>query len=64
MLLGLLAATLVCALAFYAIVKAAIRITKRLGMDPMTVLLWLGLAEEPVAHPRAERRRLAELVAD
>ena len=64
MLLGLLAATLVCALAFWLIVVASIRITRRLGMEPMMVLLWLGLAEEPPRYARSDRRRLAELVAD
>ena len=64
MLLELLAVVLVCVLAFYVIARASVRIIRRLGMDPMMVLLWLGLAEEPVACPRAERRRLHELLAD
>lgn len=64
MLLGLLAATLVCALSFWFIVVAAVRITRRLGMEPMMVLLWLGLAEEPPHYARSDRRRLAELVGD
>ena len=61
MLLELFAAALVCALAFSMLVVAAIRITRRLGMEPMMVLMWLGLAEEPPRTARSERRRLAEL---
>ena len=64
MLLELFAVVLVCALAFCVIAVASVRIIQRLGMDPMTVLLWLGLAEEPVACPRAQRRRLHELLVD
>lgn len=64
MLLGLLVAMLVCVLAFWVLAKASIRIVERLGMDPVAVLLWLGLLEEPVACPRSERRRLHELLAD
>ena len=34
-----------CALAVWAIVKASQTVMRRLGLDTMTVLLWLGLAE-------------------
>jgi hypothetical protein len=64
MLLGLLAATLVCLLAFWVIAHAAVRITRRLGMDPLMVLMWLGLVEEPPRTPRSDRRRLAEFLVD
>lgn len=61
MLLQLLAGAAVFALAFSMVLAASIRITRRLGMDPMMVLMWLGLAEEPPRTPRSNRRRLAEL---
>ena len=64
MLLELLAAALVWVLAFYVIAKASVRIIKDLGMDPVMVMLWLGLAEEPVAVRRSERRRLNDLLVD
>lgn len=64
MLLQLLAAALVCALAFYVIAQASVRIIRALGMDPVVVMLWLGLAEEPVAVRRADRRRLHELLVE
>ena len=64
MLLELTAAIVVCLLAFGVIVKASVSITRRLGLDPMAVLLYLGLAEEPQRQRRAERRRLRELLPD
>ena len=64
MLLGLLVATLLCVLAFWTIAHASVRIVRRLGMDPMAVLEWLGLAERPTEQRRSERRRLGELLAD
>ena len=61
MLLELFAGALVYALAFSMVLVASIRITRRLGMEPMMVLMWLGLAEEPPHTPRSARRRLGEL---
>ena len=36
-----------CAVAVYAIAKVTREALDRLGLDFMTVLLWLGLAERP-----------------
>jgi hypothetical protein len=64
MLLALCVAALLFTLAMYAIAKVALSIMTLLGLEPMTVLLWFGLAERPGERPRAERRRLGELFAD
>ena len=43
------------------IAKIAETVLRRLRIDPMTALLWLGLAEEP-KHARSAGRRLGEYV--
>jgi hypothetical protein len=64
MVLSALAALLVCALVLCLIAAASLRICRRLGLDPIEVLLWLGLLERPLAVPRKRRRRLGELLLD
>jgi hypothetical protein len=50
--------------ALYAVARVALRVMERLAIDPMTLLLWFGLAEDPVEEPRSDRRRLNELLGD
>jgi hypothetical protein len=38
-----------CALAVFGVAKASQAALRRLDLDVMTVLLWLGLAERPSA---------------
>lgn len=64
MWLALCVAALVFTLAVWAIAKATLTLMTRLGVDPMAVLLWFGLAERPIQHPRATRKRLGELFDD
>ena len=64
MLLSLCAAALVFTLALYAVGRASLRIMTRLELDPVAVMLWLGLAEEVVEIPRRKRQRLAQLLVD
>ena len=60
MLLVLLAASVVLWMVVFAVLTlAAMRIVRRLGVDPLVLLLWLGLAERPIV-PRAQRVRLNE----
>ena len=47
MLLILAVSISLSALAVYGIAKTTQTIMSRLGLDPTTVLLWLGLAERP-----------------
>ena len=61
MVLPLLVALLLCALAIWVIAKAALNLTARLGVDPMSLLLWLGLADRPSDDPAVLRRRLGDL---
>ena len=61
MVLPLLVALLLCALAIWVIAKAALNLTARLGVDPMALLLWLGLAERPSDDPAVLRARLGDL---
>ncbi len=58
MMLFVCVVALLFTLTVWAIVKAALVITARLGLEPMDVLAWLGLAERPVGTPRARRPRL------
>ena len=46
-----LAGLVVYLVALTVISGAAIRLCRRLGMDPREVLVWFGLAEMPKAHP-------------
>jgi hypothetical protein len=62
MLLELCVAALLCVLGLCLIAELTQRAMRRLGIDPRSALLWLGLAERPVA-PRT-RQRLSELVAE
>lgn len=64
MLLALCVAALLCTLALWTIAKVALGVLGRLGIEPMTVLLWFGLAERPDERPRSDGRRLRDLVAD
>jgi hypothetical protein len=59
--LTLCAIALVWTLGAYVSARTAIGVTRRLGVDPMGMLLWLGLAEGPGEERRSERRRLAEM---
>jgi len=43
-----------CALAVWAITRVINEAMGRLGLDPMSVMLWFGLAEWP-AEPRLRR---------
>jgi hypothetical protein len=49
-LVASLAALLVLVLAFGAITGVAVRLFRRLGIDPRVVLVWFGLAEAPRVH--------------
>ena len=48
-------------LAAWISARLSLRIMRRLGLEPVPVMLWLGLAERPAGPPRKERRRLGEL---
>ena len=50
MLTILIAGIAICALAVIVAAKAAQIVMSRLGLDALTVLLWLGLAERPSAR--------------
>jgi hypothetical protein len=54
---------LMCALALFVLAVASLKICRRVGLDPVEVLLWLGLLERPLAVPRDRRRRLHETSA-
>jgi hypothetical protein len=41
---------LLCALGIFAVAKASQTLLRRFGLDLMSVLLWLGLAERPAAR--------------
>ena len=62
--LALVVTVLLFALAAWVVARASMRILRRLGLDPMAVLVALGLAEEPVEQRRKERRRLGEILRD
>ena len=61
LLAGLVALALVLSwtLVFLGITHAAVLILRRLGIEPLDLLLWFGLAERPI-EPRKQRRRLNE----
>ena len=61
-LLVALAAFLACTLVFLGLTYAAIQITRRLGVEPLDLLEWLGLAERPI-QPRNQRSRLGDALA-
>jgi hypothetical protein len=63
MLLAAVVAALVCALVLCLVAAVALRVCKRLGLNPIEVLEWFGLAERPLTVPRHRRRRLGELLA-
>ena len=54
-----LAVALSCTLVFLGLTHAAVVIVRRLGVEPLDLLLWFGLAERPI-EPRKQRRRLQE----
>jgi hypothetical protein len=58
MLLPIIVLALLCALGAWAVARGARHVTERLGADPMTMLVWFGLAEDATAQPRAQRGRL------
>ena len=62
MMLAVCAVALLFTLTAWGLLKAALVITTRLGLEPMEVLAWLGLAERPVGTPRARRARLGDLL--
>jgi hypothetical protein len=53
-----------CAVAIAASAKVVRVAMDRLGLDSMTVLLWLGLAEWPSERPAPRRTRVARAVRD
>ena len=57
-----LALALSCTLVFIGLTYAAMRITRRLGVEPLELLEWLGLAEHPI-QPRSQRNRLGDALA-
>lgn len=61
MMLAFCVSVLLCVLVAYAIAKTSLAIIQRLGIDPLALLLWLGLAERPI-EPRSARRRLGQLL--
>ena len=64
MLLMLLVSVSLFALAVWAIAKATQTALRRLGLHPMTVLLWLGLAEWPAATRVAREPENTESALD
>lgn len=63
-LVALLVVAAVFALAVLAIARLTLAVLRWLDVDPIALLLWLGLAEWPVDGPkRRERPRLAQLAA-
>jgi hypothetical protein len=56
-----LVTVLLFALGAYGVARTSRRAMRRLGLDPMETLLWLGLAEWP--SERAPRRRRPERAA-
>ena len=54
MLLPLVITLVLSAIAIYAAANITRKAMDRLGLDPMTALLWLGLAERP-SEPRPPR---------
>ena len=53
-----------CALAMWGAAKAIRAVMDRLGLDVMTVLLWLGLAERPSDPQPPRARALARASVD
>lgn len=64
MVLSFLAGVVLLALGAYATVKVASHVMTRVGLDLMSALLWLGLAEWPLEQPRAQRQRLKHLLVE
>jgi hypothetical protein len=62
MLLAVCVVALLFTLTAWGLLKAALVITARLGVEPMAALVWLGLAERPVGQPRDARGRLGDLL--
>ena len=62
MLLWFCLSALVYLLAFWFIARAGVRLMRRLGLDPVAVVLWLGLAEWPKDRPTVRRRPLPAAV--
>ena len=61
MLLAFCLTLVLSAVVVVGLVFAARAITRSLGVDPMALLEWLGLAERPI-EPRAQRQRLGQLL--
>ena len=64
MVLALCVIALLCTLTIYTVARIAMAVIARLGIDPMDILLWFGLAERPHEQPRVKDGRLGELLAD
>ena len=64
MLRDLVLLTIPCCLGAVFIGRASLTIMRRLGLDPVATLEWLGLAEKPLEVPRTERTRLREVLPD
>ena len=63
MLTLLLAGFVVLVVAFALIAGVAARLCRRLGLDPLEVLWWFGLAEKPKIHSGRQRQRELERMA-
>jgi hypothetical protein len=61
---ALCVAAVLWVLGVWVVARVTLGVVTRLGLDAMEVLLWLGLAEEPVGQRRAERERLRDLFAE
>ena len=57
-----LAVALAWTLVFIGLTYATMRILRRLGVEPLDLLEWLGLAERPI-QPRSQRNRLGDALA-
>lgn len=64
MLLALSALVLVAVTTVWVVVALSRMVMLRLGVEPMTFLLWVGLAEWPNEQPRSQRPRLGQLYVE
>lgn len=64
MLLEAFAVVATILLATLLILLVTLRFCKRIGLDPIATLLWLGLVERPLEVPRTRRRRLGDVLVD
>ena len=62
-MLAVVIGLLLCAVGAFLVARGSLAVMRRLGLDPVATLMWLGLAERPI-EPRAQRRRLKELLLE